>query len=135
MDEAVILRQGLQDTKRTHSLSDIDKQRLIEAFQKRFNQATDLVEANHVKRYVFNPSHRTIWEVTGKRGEYQVVPESMFCNCDDYYYRVMSGKKQVCYHIIAQQLAEALGKYQTIDMTDASYAQVTSKWTPKTLQS
>jgi len=108
---------------------------LIEAFNKRFNQAMELVEEEKVSKYVFSPSGRTIWVVAGKHGEYQVLPESMFCSCDDYFFRVMSGKKQVCYHIIAQQMGEALGKYRTTDLADSNYAQITSKWTPPPLQS
>ena len=135
MDETLTLREALGDTRRTKILSETDKQRLATVFQKRFNRAAELIENRNVKRYMFSPSGRIIWGVTGKQGEYQVMPESMFCSCDDYYYRVMSGKKQVCYHIIAQQLAEALGRYETIDMTDNEYGQVTSKWTPKSVES
>lgn len=135
LDETVILRQVRDDTRQTGSLGEDSKQRLVDAFQKRFNQAMELVDEEKVSKYVFSPSGRTIWVVAGKHGEYQVLPESMFCSCDDYFYRVMSGKKQVCYHIIAQQIAEALGKYRTTDLADSSYAQITSKWTPPPLQS
>jgi predicted nucleic acid-binding Zn finger protein len=135
LDETVILRQVRDDTRQTGSLGEDSKQRLLDAFQKRFNQAMELVDDEKVSKYVFSPSGRTIWVVAGKHGEYQVLPESMFCSCDDYFYRVMSGKKQVCYHIIAQQIAEALGKYRTTDLADSSYAQITSKWTPPPLQS
>lgn len=135
MDETLILRQVRDDTRRTGGLDEDGKQRLIEAFQKRFNQAMELVEEEKVSKYVFSPSGRTIWVVAGKHGEYQVLPESMFCSCDDYFFRVMSGKKQVCYHIIAQQMGEALGKCRTTDLADSNYAQITSKWTPPPLQS
>ncbi len=135
MDETLILRQVRDHTRRTGGLDEDGKQRLIEAFQKRFNQAMELVEEEKVSKYVFSPSGRTIWVVAGKHGEYQVLPESMFCSCDDYFFRVMSGKKQVCYHIIAQQMGEALGKYRTTDLADSNYAQMTSKWTPPPLQS
>src|SRR5437899_12199248 len=112
MDETLILRQVRDDTRRTGGLDEDGKQRLIEAFQKRFNQAMELVEEEKVSKYVFSPSGRTIWVVAGKHGEYQVLPESMFCSCDDYFFRVMSGKKQVCYHIIAQQMAAQSVKEQ-----------------------
>ena len=135
LDETIILRQVRDDTRQTRSLGEDSKQRLLDTFQKRFNQAMELVDEEKVSKYVFSPSGRTIWVVAGKHGEYQVLPESMFCSCDDYFYRVMSGKKQVCYHIIAQQISEALGKYRTTDLADSSYAQITSKWTPPPLQS
>src|SRR2546426_8886868 len=135
MDETLIPRQVRDDTRRMGGVAEDGKQRLIKAFQKRFNQAMELVEEEKVSKYVFSPSGRTIWVVAGKHGEYQVLPESMFCSCDDYFFRVMSGKKQVCYHIIAQQMGEALGEYRTTDLADSNYAQITSKWTPPPLQS
>src|SRR3989442_7587053 len=135
VDKTLRLRRFRDHSRRTGGLDEDGKQRLIEAFQKRFSQAMELVEEEKVRRYVFSPSGRTIWVVAGKHGEYQVLPESMFCSCDDYFFRVMSGKKQVCYHIIAQQMGEALGKYRTTDLADSNYAQITSKWTPPPLQS
>ena len=53
----------------------------------------------------------------------------MFCTCDDYYFRVMDHKKQLCYHIIAQSLSEAMGKYTVTDMIDSLYPEITSKFT------
>jgi predicted nucleic acid-binding Zn finger protein len=67
--------------------------------------------------------------VTGRGRDYQVLPESLFCTCDDYYFRVMEHKKQLCYHIIAQQLSEATGKYNVMELTDSRYPEITSKLT------
>jgi predicted nucleic acid-binding Zn finger protein len=57
-----------------------------------------------------------------------VMPDSMFCTCDDYYFRVMDNKRQLCYHLVAQQIAEALGQYAVLDFADLQYADVLSKW-------
>ena len=67
--------------------------------------------------------------VTGRGRDYQVLPDSLFCTCDDYYFRVMEHKKQLCYHIIAQQLSEAMGKQNITEMSDSRYPEVTSKLT------
>jgi predicted nucleic acid-binding Zn finger protein len=98
-------------------------------FQKRFQQAFDLAEGGKVRKYQFTPSRRTVWVVAGRGRDYQVLPDSLFCTCDDYYFRVMEHKKQLCYHIIAQQLSEAVGKYSVIEMTDSRYPEITSKFT------
>src|SRR2546428_12967379 len=98
MEETLILRQLRDDPRRMRGLAEDGKQRLIEAFQKRFNQAMELVEEEKVSRYVFTPSGRTIWVVAGKHGEYQVLPGSMFFSWDDSFFRVRSGKKQDLYH-------------------------------------
>jgi predicted nucleic acid-binding Zn finger protein len=58
-----------------------------------------------------------------------VLPDSLFCTCDDYYFRVMEHKKQLCYHIIAQQLSEAMGNYNVMETTDSRYPEITSKLT------
>jgi len=62
------------------------------------------------------------------------MPDSMFCTCDDYYFRVMDNKKQLCYHLVAQQIAEALGQYGMLDFADSQYAEVTSKWSDPSYQ-
>ena len=67
--------------------------------------------------------------VAGRGRDYQVLPDSLFCTCDDYYFRVMEHKKQLCYHIIAQQLSVAMNKQNSIDMTDSRYPEITSKLT------
>jgi predicted nucleic acid-binding Zn finger protein len=127
-DEDLVLKQVSQELRRTQTLTDEQKQALSKVFDKRFPQALALVEARSVSSYRFKPSGRTIWVVKGRKGEYQVMPESMFCTCDDYYFRVMDNKKQLCYHIVAQQIAEAMGQFNSSILPDADYAEVTSKW-------
>jgi len=102
---------------------------LATVFQKRLPQALGLVEREKVRKYQFSPSRRTVWVVTGRGRDYQVLPDSLFCTCDDYYFRVMEHKKQLCYHIIAQQLSEAMRKYSVVELTDSHYPEITSKLT------
>jgi predicted nucleic acid-binding Zn finger protein len=42
----------------------------------------------------------------------------------------MEHKKQLCYHIIAQQLSVAMSKHNAIEMADSRYPEITSKLTP-----
>lgn len=123
-----MLRQVCQDVLRAGTLTDELKDILSKTFQKRSEHALVLVEDGKVSRLKFNPSGRTVWIVTGRKGEYQVLPETMFCTCDDYYFRVMGRKKQLCYHLIAQQLAEALGKHRHDSLRDVDYEVVTARW-------
>ena len=127
-DEDAVLKQVSEELRQTHSLSDQQKQILSKTFEKRFQPALELVVTGKVANYRFKPSGRTIWVVKGRRGEYQVMPESMFCTCDDYYFRVMDNKKQLCYHLVAQQIAEAMGEFSSSVLSDGDYAGVTSKW-------
>ena len=125
-----MLRQVCQEIRLTGEINDELKGTLDKSFAKRSNQALALVEGDKVRKYRFKPSGRIIWIVRGRKSEYQVVPESMFCTCDDYYFRVMGNKRQLCYHLIAQCLAEATGKYAQNEMADSDYAGVTAKWKP-----
>jgi predicted nucleic acid-binding Zn finger protein len=59
------------------------------------------------------------------------MPDSLFCTCDDYYFRVMEHKRELCYHVIAQQISEALGRHNVTEMADSRYAEITDKLTAK----
>lgn len=123
-----MLKQVSQELRQTRILTDQQKEVLTKVFDKRLAPALGIVDARNVTSYRFNPSGRTIWVVRGRKGDYQVVPESMFCTCDDYYFRVMDNKKQLCYHIVAQQIAEAMGRFDESDLPDTRYAEVAAKW-------
>jgi predicted nucleic acid-binding Zn finger protein len=101
---------------------------LEEQFGDRSKNALQLVDKRKIHRYRFKPSGRLIWTVKGRKGVYQVIPETNFCNCDDYYFRVMDGKRALCYHIIAQKIASGLGKFGTSDLHDRQYSKITQQW-------
>ncbi len=135
LDEDVVLKQVSLEILRTHNITEDQKRVLAKVFEKRLTQALGLVESKNVKTYRFKPSGRTVWIVKGRTGKYQVMPESMFCTCDDYYFRVMDNKKQLCYHLVAQQIAEALGQYDKEEMSDSKYAEATAKWNSRSKSS
>jgi predicted nucleic acid-binding Zn finger protein len=105
--------------------------KLYPLFQKRYQKAVKIVEDRLVSKYTFNPSGRVVWTVKGKSGEYQIMPETNFCSCDDFYFRVMGYKRQVCYHIIAQKIASSLKLYNEYKLRDSDYDGITEKWTLK----
>ncbi len=130
MDEGKVVKDLSVELRKTRVVSEEQKQKLQNIFQKRLPPALAIVEDKRVARYRFDPSGRSVWIVTGRKGQYQVIPDSMFCTCDDYHFRVMENKKQLCYHILAQQLAEPLGKYIESNLPDSSYFRMMSKWGP-----
>ena len=129
VNENRILKDTCLEIGRTGILSETQREALETTFQKRFHQALGLAEGEKVRKYRFSPSGRTLWVVIGRGREYQVLPDSMFCTCDDYYFRVMDHKKQLCYHIIAQRLSEAMGKYIVTETIDSRYPEISSKLT------
>ena len=130
--ELTTIESVCQDIASSHKLTDSQRARLEEQFGDRFKNALELVEKRKVYRYKFKPSGRTIWTVEGRKGVYQVIPETNFCNCDDYYFRVMDGKWALCYHIIAQRISSVLGRYETSDLRDAQYSKITQQWRART---
>jgi len=126
--ELQTIQRVCQDIASSGKLNGNQKTTLEEQFGDRSKNALQLVDKRRVHRFTFKPSGRVIWTVTGRKGVYQVIPETNFCNCDDYYFRVMDGKRALCYHIIAQKIASALGKYETSTLRDSQYSRVTKRW-------
>jgi predicted nucleic acid-binding Zn finger protein len=126
--ELTVIEGVCQEMASSHKLTDSQRARLEEQFGDRCKNALVLVEKRRVHRYKFKPSGRTIWTVKGRKAVYQVIPETNFCNCDDYYFRVMDGKRALCYHIIAQKISSALGRYDTSNLRDTQYSKITQQW-------
>jgi len=56
------------------------------------------------------------------------MPEAEFCTCDDFYFRVLDKKVHLCYHLIAQKIARALGWYETIEEHDELHDSLMGEW-------
>jgi predicted nucleic acid-binding Zn finger protein len=92
----------------------------------RVNKALEALKESRIKKYVFQPSNRIVWIVIGKERDYLVMPTIDYCSCDDFYYQFDHG--HLCYHIIAQKLAEALGQYDQYQDTDDLYNTLIKEW-------
>jgi len=64
----------------------------------------------------------------GRESEYQVLPESGYCDCSDFYFRVVNGEAGLCYHLMAQRLAEALEEYEEVREEDKFYEPLMEEW-------
>lgn len=126
--ELQTIRRVCEDMVSSGKLTDNHRAALEQQFGDRFKNALERVDKRKVHRYRFRPSERTIWTVKGRKGVYQVIPETNFCNCNDYYFRVMDGKRALCYHIIAQKIASALGRFETSNLKDTQYSKITQQW-------
>ncbi|MFP3985697.1 MAG: hypothetical protein ACLFU9_07030, partial [Candidatus Bathyarchaeia archaeon] len=81
-----------------------------------------------VKKYVFKPSSRIVWIVVGKERDYLIMPTADFCTCNDFYFRVMDKQIHLCYHLIAQKLAETLESYELYEEEDELYEVLMKEW-------
>lgn len=107
---AVIKSEG-KITQKSHSLLSL-------MFGNKYKKATKTISDRRVRKYLFRPSGREIWTVVGNKGEYQVIPSVGFCACADFYYRLKDGAVHLCYHLLAQRLAEALDAFETVRVSD-----------------
>lgn len=85
------------------------------------SKAFEAVRENRVKLYVFRPSGRRFWIVVGRHGYYLVLPDSEYCTCSDFFFRVISGEKSTCYHLAAVKKAREEKAYSIIEKDDRLY--------------
>jgi predicted nucleic acid-binding Zn finger protein len=126
-----LMDEAFAELKSRHVLSSELRDKLLKIFGDRFTNGLKLANSRRVRRYEFKPSRRVVWVVKGRTNEYQIIPDLPFCYCDDYYFRVMDRKRGLCYHIVAQRIAEALDQFQTVHKRDLQYSTITNRWRAK----
>ena len=126
--EVKILEQVCSEATKERKLTEEHISQLQEALGSRFTKALEAVNEERVKRYVFSPSNRIVWIVVGREREYQILPAAGFCSCDDFYFRVMDREAHICYHLIAQKIAEATEGFDKIEEEDRLYDCLIEEW-------
>ena len=126
--EIKVLEKVCEEAKTRGELTGNHLAQLSEAFGLRFTKAWETIKEKRVKKYVFSPSGRVVWIVVGREREYQIMPAAGFCSCDDFYFRVMDREANICYHLIAQKIAEALEEYDKIEEEDRLYDCLMEEW-------
>lgn len=126
--EIKLLESICEEAKPKEKISEEQFMQLSEALGSRFTKAWEAVNEERVKKYVFSPSGRIVWIVVGRETEYQVMPAAGFCSCDDFYFRVMDREANICYHLIAQKIADTLGLYDKIEEEDELYDCLMEEW-------
>ena len=69
-----------------------------------------------------------VWVVVGQLSEYQILPESGYCDCNDFYFRVVDGEAGLCYHLLGQRLSEALEEFEVVKESDDFYEPLMEEW-------
>jgi predicted nucleic acid-binding Zn finger protein len=126
--ERIILEQVLDELRTNRELSRVNWQWLYNSFKERFTKAWKLVTENRIKKYLFKPSGKEVWIAVGQLGEYMIYPLAEYCGCNDFYFRVLDGETPLCYHLLAQKIAEALDHYEKILEDDEAYTQLIEIW-------
>jgi len=126
--ELELLKRLSEEINAVKRVSSSHIEELTRVFGKRFERALKAVNETRVKKYIFRPSRGVVWIVVGRERDYQIIPTVNFCSCDDYYFRVLDGEVHLCYHLIAQRIAEALEKYETFEESDELYEPLMREW-------
>jgi predicted nucleic acid-binding Zn finger protein len=92
----------------------------------RLDRARKVIEGEGVKMNRFSPSGICIWTVTGRDCSYIVdcvppTPKKPYCTCDDFHYRVLSGRSEECYHLVAAKKAIEEEMYSVVELEDQQY--------------
>jgi len=127
-EERRILESVCDELRSSRELTQAQWDRLRTTLGERFDKAWELVEQHRVKRYRFEPSGRIVWIAVGKQSEYQVLPVSGYCDCNDFYFRVVDGEAGLCYHLLGQRLAEVLEAYDEVEEEDEVYDELLAEW-------
>lgn len=126
--ETDVLKRVCREAKAKNQVTDTHLTQLSTEFGSRFAKAREVLNERRTKKYIFRPSGRIAWIVVGKQQEYLIMPAADFCPCDDFYFRVMDKKIHLCYHLIAQKLAEALEAYDLVEENDRLYDSLMKEW-------
>jgi len=126
--EVDMLKNICKKAKEEGKLTGKNLTKLYEVFGQRFVKAFEALRENRVKKYVFKPSGRIVWVVVGKERDYLLMPEVEFCTCDDFYFRVLDREVHLCYHLIAQKIANILKWYDAIEERDKLHDSLMKEW-------
>jgi len=126
--ERQLVESVAQESRSSGELKRDQWDRLRSTFGERFDRAWRMVSERRIKRYVFHPSGRIVWIAVGRDGEYQILPRSGYCDCEDFYFRIVNEGSGVCYHLIAQRLAEALNSYEQVNEEDEFFEPLMDEW-------
>jgi predicted nucleic acid-binding Zn finger protein len=126
--ESIQLEKICGEASQTKQLTKTHITWLTKLFGNRFKNAQEALSEKKVKKYLFQPSCKVVWIVVGKKREYQIIPLANFCSCEDFYFRVVDNRVYLCYHLLAQKLANALDLFDTMETSDEFYEQLMEKW-------
>lgn len=93
------------------------------SYGRMLDRAIATVLTGGVKEHRFIPSGRVIRTVVGHLGDEFIDPEKPYCSCSDFFFRVMSGKAELCYHLLSYRIATEQGKVDVVTFDDEEYGQ------------
>jgi predicted nucleic acid-binding Zn finger protein len=126
LNEAHMLENICENVRAVGKVSEEHLTMLSAAFGQRLARALEALREGRIKKYVFQPSGRIVWIVVGRKRDYLVMPAADYCSCSDFYFLFHQG--HVCYHIIAQKLAEATKQFDLFEDEDQFFDILIKEW-------
>jgi len=87
----------------------------------KLDRAIDTVLAGGVKESVFLPSGRKVITVVGRLGDEFIDPDRPYCSCSNFFFRVLGGREETCYHLLSYRMASRTGKLDVVKFSDEEY--------------
>lgn len=127
------LEEILYDLEGEKKLSDEVLKKLEEKYGSKYQKAQEAISSMDVKKYTFKPSDRIVWIVVGKEKEYFIIPK-IYCQCDEFYINVVIRRRtKICYHMLAQAIAEKIGNYESFEVPDSDFIRLNAEWKRESL--
>ncbi|RLF18286.1 MAG: hypothetical protein DRZ82_08530 [Thermoprotei archaeon] len=118
----------IEEMRRIKTLSSEINSKLNKLYGNRYSEALKTVAEGGVIRVRFIPSLRILWVVKGTRRNYLVIP-LIYCSCEDFYLNVVLRRTiDLCHHILAQMIADALGRFKSIEIPDDLLFKFLHEW-------
>jgi predicted nucleic acid-binding Zn finger protein len=95
----------------------------FEKYGAKLDRAIDVVLSGGVKEARFTPSGRKVVTVVGRLGDEFIDPEKPYCSCSNFYFRVLGGREETCYHLLGYKIAKKLGRVDVVEFNDEDYGQ------------
>jgi len=87
----------------------------------KLDRAIDTVLAGGVKESLFLPSGRKVITVVGRLGDEFIDPSKPYCSCSNFFFRVLGGREETCYHLLSYRIATETGKVDVVKFSDEEY--------------
>lgn len=87
----------------------------------KLDRAIDTVLAGGVKESLFLPSGRKVITVVGRLGDEFIDPDRPYCSCSNFFFRVLGGREETCYHLLSYRIASEAGRLDVVKFSDEEY--------------
>ncbi len=93
----------------------------FEKYGAKLERALDAAVSGSVKEARFSPSGRKVLTVVGRMGDEFIEPDRPYCSCSNFFFRVVGGREDICYHLLGYWIASKTGKVDVTEFADEEY--------------